>query len=143
MTRGNGVGEKTPSRCLMTRLSGKQIQHKRKAPYLHARPIARTPRCPVVGHWWPAWGSSEGENVVWKVINIGNVPVMGIGTPSNRKGTRCVLVLLTALVIGASLGGFLKCRSISNHFPIKEKLLEHCTKIARGSFISKRPRKEL
>lgn len=136
MTRGNGVEKKSPSRCLMTGLSGAETQHKRKAPYLHARPIAHlTPRCPVVEHWRPAQGSSEAENVVWRVINIGNVPVMGMGTPSNRKGTRCVLVLLTALAIGASLGGFLKCRSISNHFPIKEKLLEHCTRIARGSFI--------
>lgn len=43
---------------------------------------------------------------------------------------------LTALVIGALLEGFIKCRSIRNHFPIKEKLLEHCTKIAHGCFIS-------
>lgn len=44
---------------------------------------------------------------------------------------------LTAVVIGALLGGFTKCRSISNNFPIKEKLLVHCTKIACGSFTSK------
>lgn len=25
-----------------------------------------------------------------KVINIGNVPAMGIGVPSNRRGARCV-----------------------------------------------------
>lgn len=100
-------------------------------PY-HSQP----PRCPVVGHSRPAWGSSEGDNIVLKVINVGNVPVMGTGVPSNRRGTRCVLVVSTALVIGALLGGFGKCRSISNHFPIREKLLEHCTKIARGSFIS-------
>lgn len=121
----------------MAGLSGAQIQHKRKASYLHARPIAHNPpRCPVVGHSRPAWGSSEGDNIVLKVINVGNVPVMGTAVPSNRRGTRCVLVVLTALVIGALLEGFGKCRSISNHFPIKEKLLEHSTKIARGSFIS-------
>lgn len=39
--------------------------------YLHP-----PPRRPAVGHWRPAWGSSEGENVVRKVINIGNVPAM-------------------------------------------------------------------
>lgn len=71
-----------------------------------------------------------------EVINVGNVPVMGISVPSNRKGTECVSMVLTAVVIGALLEGFTKCRSISNNFPIKEKLLGHCTKIARGSFTS-------
>lgn len=60
----------------MTGLSGAQIQHKRKAPYLRARPIAHPPRRPAVGRWRPAPGSSEGDNVVWKVIKIGNVPAM-------------------------------------------------------------------
>lgn len=73
---------------------------------------------------------------MWKVINIGNVPVMGISVPSNHKGTECISMVLTAVVIGALLEGFTKCRSISNNFPIKEKLLGHCTKIARGSFTS-------
>ncbi len=71
-----------------------------------------------------------------KVINIGNVPVMGIRVPSNRKGTEYISMVLTAVVIGVLLEGFTKCRSISNNFPIKEKLLGHCTKIARGSFTS-------
>lgn len=71
-----------------------------------------------------------------KVINIGNVPVMGISVPSNRKGTECISMVLTAVVIGALLEGFTKCRSISNSFPIKEKLLGHCTKIACGCFSS-------
>lgn len=70
------------------------------------------------------------------VINIGNVPVMGITVPSNRKGTECISMVLTAVVIGALLEGFTKYRSISNNFPIKEKLLGHCTKIACGSFTS-------
>ncbi len=69
-----------------------------------------------------------------KVINIGNVPVMGVSVPSNHKGTECISAVLTAVVIGAWLEGYTKCRSISNNFPIKEKLLGHCTKIAHGSF---------
>lgn len=71
-----------------------------------------------------------------KVINVGNVPVMGISVPSNRKGAKCASMVLTAVVIGALLEGFTKCRSISNNFPIKEKLPGHCTKIARGSLTS-------
>ena len=71
-----------------------------------------------------------------EVINIGNVPVMRISVPSNRKGTGCISMVLTAVVIGVLLEGFTKCRSISNNFPIKEKLLGHCTKIACGSFTS-------
>lgn len=71
-----------------------------------------------------------------KVINIGNVPVMGISVPSNHKGAECISMVLTAVVIGALLEGFTECRSISNNFPIKEKLLVHCTKIACGSFTS-------
>lgn len=71
-----------------------------------------------------------------EVINAGNVPVMGIGVPSNHKGTESFPVVLTAVVIGALLEGFTKCRSISNNFPIKEKLLGHCTKIAYRSFTS-------
>lgn len=71
-----------------------------------------------------------------EVINIGNVPVMGISVPSNHKGTECIFMLLTAVVIGAWPEGFTKCRSISNNFPIKEKLLGHCSEIARGSFSS-------
>ena len=43
-------------------------------------------------------------------------------------------MVLTAVVIRASLEGFTKCRSISNNFPIKEKLLGNCSKIAFGSF---------
>lgn len=69
-----------------------------------------------------------------KVINIGNVPVMGSSVPSNHKGAECISMVLTAEVIGALLQGFTKYRSISNNFPIKEKLLGHCTKIACGSF---------
>lgn len=135
--------KKSPSRCLMTGLSGAQIQHKRKAPYLRARPIAHPPRRPAVGRWRPAPASSEGDNVVWKVIKIGNVPAMWNRRASQiAKEPDAFLVLLTAPVMGASLGGFLKCRSISSHFPIKEKFLEHCTKIALGSFISKQPRKK-
>lgn len=71
-----------------------------------------------------------------KVINAGNVPVMGISVPSNRKGTKCISMVLTAVVIGVLPEGFTKCRSISNNFPIKEKLLGHCAKIACGSFTS-------
>lgn len=71
-----------------------------------------------------------------KVINIGNVPVMRSSVPSNHKGAECISMVLTAVVIGALLEGFTKCRSISNNFPIKEKLLGHCTKIACGSFTS-------
>ena len=43
-----------------------------------------------------------------KVINIGNVPVMGISVPSNRKGTECISMVLTAVMIGALLEGFYK-----------------------------------
>lgn len=71
-----------------------------------------------------------------KVINIGNVPVMRIQVASNRKGTECISMVLTAVGIGVVLEGFTKCRSISNYFPIKEKLLGHCTNIACGSFTS-------
>lgn len=78
-----------------------------------------------------------------KVINIGNVPVIGIIVPSNRKGTKCISMVLTAVVIGALLQGFTKCRSISNNFPIKEKLLGHRAKIACGSFGSEEKRKSL
>lgn len=90
----------------------------------------------MVGHERPVRDSFEGDNVMLKVINVGNVPVMGISVPSNRKGTDCIFMVLTAVVIGALLEGFIKCRSISNNFPIKEKLLGHCTNIACGSFTS-------
>lgn len=67
------------------------------------------------------------DDVMLKVINIGNVPVMGICVPTNRKGAECISILLTAVLIGEWLQGFSKCRSISNNFPIKEKLLGHST----------------
>lgn len=47
-------------------------------------------------------------------------------------------MLLTAVVIGASLEGFTKCRSISNNISIKEKLLGHCTEIASGFLQNRR-----
>lgn len=69
----------------MTGLSGAQLQHKRKAPYLHARPIAHAPPLSSGGTLAACVSLFRWDNVVWKVINIGNVPVMGTGAPSNGK----------------------------------------------------------
>lgn len=70
--------------------------------------------------------SLEGDDATLKVINVGIGPVMKISVPSNRQGARCISMVLTAKVIGVLLGGFTKCRSINNNFPIKEKRLGHC-----------------
>lgn len=71
-----------------------------------------------------------------QVINIGNVPGIGISVLSNRKGTKCIFMVLTAVVMGTLPEGFIKCRSISYSFPIKENVLGHRVKIARGPFTS-------
>lgn len=49
---------------------------------------------PPAGPWRGASGPDsqtpfQGDNVMLEVINIGNVPVMGVIVPSNRKGTMC------------------------------------------------------
>lgn len=60
---------------------------------------------------------------------------LGDWVPLHQTGRESIFMVLTAVVIGEWLAGITRCGSISSKFPIKERLLGHCTKIACGFFI--------
>lgn len=110
-----------------------QTQHTRAHISVATRPsgAASQPRPVALASRWPVDGTPtllfSGDNVMSEVINIGNVPATGAIVPG-----QCVWATVTAGLIGASPAGFIKRRSISNNFPIREKLLGRCGNVACG-----------
>lgn len=82
VTRGNGVGKKSPSGCLMAGLSGHR-SNTNTQPEISTPPMAHT----TAGL---DQALQRGHAAVVKVINIRNVPTKGAGVPSNGRRARYV-----------------------------------------------------